>query len=225
MNKNFLLTLAFAFAAPAFANSNIEIQGASVSGDGCPIGTATVILTNSFPSGPVDFVQVTFDNLRVENTGAGVARLFKKSCRLALDVKLPAGYTLGTIDFQNEGYRDRGEKDTKMILETNLHARAVNSAQPIRRYPFALMSRNSIEGDFRYIFPIYDIGDTSADSCDTDRVVTIEVDWHLYLKTSRRSKANAMANVKTASLTISRADGTNSVPCQDASDVPWWWGW
>lgn len=225
MNKNFFLTLALAIAAPAFANAEVEIKDATVNGDGCPVGTATVIVTNSTPGGPVDFALVSFDSFRVENTAAGVAKLYKKTCKLVLDVFLPAGHTLGTMQFANEGYTDRGEKDTKMLLDTNLHVSELNSSQPLRRYPFALMSRSSIEGDFDYMFPVYDIGDTYADTCDRGIVVTMEVEFVLTLKTSRRSTANAMARVDKASVFIPAVAGSNAAPCQDAPNYPWWWGW
>lgn len=223
MYKNLFVTLALSMAAaPALAADKVEIKDATINGSGCPVGTATIIVTNSTPNGPVDYVQMTFDDFIVENPTAGRVKLHKKFCKLRMDVKVPAGYTLGAIDFQNSGYTDRGEKNTKMALETTVNASALNSSNPSQRYPFTLVSSSSIEGDYDYRFPISSIGDTSASDCDSDRLVTLEIDYDLYLKTSRRSVAGATATVDQASLLIK---STESCQSSAPSNPWWWWGW
>lgn len=105
--KLLLSTVAvFAFAATAAAQhgpgrQEVEIRDVTVNGSGCPIGTATAIVTNSTPNGPVDYFQVTFDEFIVEKPGKA-----RKFCNVLLNIKYPSGWSFTVLDVETDGYAE-----------------------------------------------------------------------------------------------------------------------
>lgn len=95
------LALAGTAVAQGPGRGEVEIKDATVNGSGCPVGTATVIVTNSKPSGPVDYFQVTFDDFIVEKPGKA-----RKFCNVALDLKFPQGWSYSVMDIETDGYAE-----------------------------------------------------------------------------------------------------------------------
>lgn len=109
--------VSFAFSASAWAQtgpgkSEVYIDDVVVNGSGCPVGTATAIVTNSTPNGPVDYFQVTFDEFAVERPGKS-----RKFCNVLLNIKYPSGWSFTVLDVETDGYGEiqKGVKGTFKI--------------------------------------------------------------------------------------------------------------
>lgn len=85
-------------AVPAFGQEGpgrgeVEIKDVTVNGSGCPVGTATVIITNSKENGPIDSGVATFDSFIVEKPGKD-----RKFCNIAVDMKFPHGWSYALVE-------------------------------------------------------------------------------------------------------------------------------
>lgn len=115
------LTMTTAASAQAPHPDEVEIKDVTVNGSGCPIGTATVLLTNSKPNGPADYFQVTYDNFIVERGDDLAPKDSRKFCNLALDVKFPQGWAFTIFKMEMDGYAEiakgaRGEVKTEYFF-------------------------------------------------------------------------------------------------------------
>lgn len=81
-------TQAFAQIGPG--RGEVSIKDATASGSACPVGSATVHVTNSRPEGPVDTAVVAVDEFKVSN---GAGERSRKFCNVTLDIKFPAGWS------------------------------------------------------------------------------------------------------------------------------------
>lgn len=221
MNKAFIFALACAFAAPALADDSVTIMDASVRGDGCPIGTVTIIATNSTPTGPTDYVQATFDDFIVE--GSEASKLFKKSCKMLVDVKMKSGYTLGKMDFQVDGFMTRDDAKTKSRVTTKMTVGDLNPLKPKRRNRFVRKGNAPLDADFDNRFSFKNIGDTFFVTCEGEREVQLEIDFVLALKTSKKATGDATAGIDQASLLLPIVKGSNGAKCDDWDNFQWWW--
>lgn len=115
----------FAFSSLGFADApgpgEVEIKDVTVNGSGCPIGTASVLVTNSRPGGPADYFQVTYDNFIVERGDELAPKDSRKFCNLALDVKFPQGWAFTIFKMEMDGYAEiargaRGEVKTEYFF-------------------------------------------------------------------------------------------------------------
>lgn len=115
----------FAFSSLALADApgpgEVEIKDVTVNGSGCPIGTASVLVTNSRPGGPADYFQVTYDNFIVERGDELAPKDSRKFCNLALDVKFPQGWAFTIFKMEMDGYAEiargaRGEVKTEYFF-------------------------------------------------------------------------------------------------------------
>lgn len=86
------LALSFATAASGQQGpgpGEVSVKDAVASGSGCPVGTAFVTVTNSQPEGPIDAINVVFEDFSAEKPGDNDRRF----CNVAIDLKFPAGWS------------------------------------------------------------------------------------------------------------------------------------
>jgi Domain of unknown function (DUF4360) len=96
--KTFFLatTLVAANIVPAFAESKVEIIGASYGGSGCPEQSASV---NISPDGQE--LSILFDKFIATGNNASQSR---KSCNLSIPIKVPEGFQISLYDADYRGY-------------------------------------------------------------------------------------------------------------------------
>lgn len=121
--------VSFNLLAQGPMNGEVSIKNAVVNGSGCPSGSASVIVTNSTPNGPIDYFQVTFDDFVVEKPGRS-----RKFCNVLLDLKYPDGWSFSLIDVETDGYGEiqdghRGQID----LQYNFRNLGTRPAKKSRR--------------------------------------------------------------------------------------------
>lgn len=96
-----LLTVA---SQSAFANVNtsgVTIEGVGYAGNGCPAGSASVVLSPDKKS-----VSVLFDDYIAEAGGPGQRTFDRKKCDIAFGLKIPNGISVSMIDADYRGFTD-----------------------------------------------------------------------------------------------------------------------
>lgn len=98
-----------AFGQEGPGRGEVTIKDVVANGSGCPVGSASAIVTNSKEGGPIDMGEVTFDEFIVENPGKA-----RKFCNLAIDMKFPRGwsYTVDTISLPGTAVIQEGVNGT-----------------------------------------------------------------------------------------------------------------
>lgn len=135
----FALVSSAAVAQEGPGKSEVEIVDAVVNGSGCPVGTATVIVTNSKPEGPVDYFQVTFDDFIIEKPGKA-----RKFCVVALDIKFPQGWSYSVLDVETDGYAEIQE-GVKGEIKISYEFRSTNSKVSKKR-----RQKGYWEGEYKF---------------------------------------------------------------------------
>jgi hypothetical protein len=82
--------------SPAFAESQVQIQGASYGGSGCPERSASVSVS---PDGQE--LSVLFDKFSALGNDPSQSR---KSCNLSIPIKVPEGFQISLYDADYRGY-------------------------------------------------------------------------------------------------------------------------
>jgi Domain of unknown function (DUF4360) len=82
--------------SPAFAESQVQIQGASYGGSGCPDRSASVSVS---PDGQE--LTVLFDKFSALGNDPSQSR---KSCNLSIPIKVPEGFQISLYDADYRGY-------------------------------------------------------------------------------------------------------------------------
>lgn len=85
-------------ASPALAN-DIQLGEPSYGGTGCPSGSAGVTLSPDAKS-----LSILFDQYIVEAGGYSGKRLDRKSCNLAIPVRVPEGYSISIFQVDYRGF-------------------------------------------------------------------------------------------------------------------------
>lgn len=104
------LILATSQAAVAAPNlGQVRIQNVGYAGNGCPAGSASVVLAADKKS-----VSVMFDQYIAEAGGRGQRTFDRKKCDIAFGLKVPSGVSVSLIDADYRGFTDlpRGAKAT-----------------------------------------------------------------------------------------------------------------
>lgn len=112
--KTVLATTALLIAATQAASaapnlSGVKIQNVGYAGNGCPAGSASVVLAPDRKS-----VSVLFDDYIAEAGGRGQRNFDRKKCDIAFGLKIPSGISVSLIDADYRGFNDlpRGARAT-----------------------------------------------------------------------------------------------------------------
>lgn len=97
--RGLLLALSIiAISLPASAQSGLSLGTPSYGGTGCPAGTASVVLSRDKKS-----LSLRFDRYEVE-AGGGSGRTFdRKSCNLAIPLRVPSGLSIAIVSAEYRG--------------------------------------------------------------------------------------------------------------------------
>ncbi|PID45296.1 MAG: hypothetical protein CSB47_09410 [Proteobacteria bacterium] len=103
--KTILATSALLIAASQSANagsvSEVEIKDVGYAGNGCPSGSASVVLAPDKKS-----VSVLFDEYIAEAGGRGQRTFDRKKCDIAFGLKIPSGISVSFVDADYRGFND-----------------------------------------------------------------------------------------------------------------------
>jgi len=111
--KTVLATSALLLAASqttfAAGVSDVRIQNVGYAGNGCPAGSASVVISPDKQS-----VSVLFDEYIAEAGGPGQRTFDRKKCDVAFGLKIPSGLSVSLIDADYRGFTDlpRGAQAT-----------------------------------------------------------------------------------------------------------------
>lgn len=89
--------------------SGVKINSTAYAGNGCPSGSASVVISPDKKS-----VSFLFDEYIAEAGGHGQRTFDRKKCDIALGLKIPSGISVSLIDADYRGFHDlpRGSKAT-----------------------------------------------------------------------------------------------------------------
>ncbi len=96
-----VLLLATTQAASAHNLGAVTIEKVGYAGNGCPAGSAEVVLANDKKS-----VSVLFDDYIVEAGGEGQRTFSRKKCDIAFGLKVPNGMSVALINADYRGFTD-----------------------------------------------------------------------------------------------------------------------
>lgn len=96
-----VLLLAATSTASAHNLGAVTIEKVGYAGNGCPQGSAEVVLANDKKS-----VSVLFDDYVVEAGGQGQRTFSRKKCDIAFGLKVPNGMSVALIDADYRGFAD-----------------------------------------------------------------------------------------------------------------------
>jgi len=104
MKRNVILFSAMMLAAPAFA-ADISLGEPGYGGTGCPAGTVSVTLSPDAKS-----LSLLFDQYQVAVGGDTGKSFDRKSCNIAIPVRVPQGLSVSVlkIDYRGFNYLPRG---------------------------------------------------------------------------------------------------------------------
>ncbi len=92
-------TLAILFSTVSFADDDIQLGVPGYGGNGCPAGTASVTISPDQKS-----LSILFDQYLVEAGSSTGKSLDRKSCNLAIPVKVPQGYSISVFQVDYRGF-------------------------------------------------------------------------------------------------------------------------
>lgn len=95
------------FAQVGPSKKDVSIKNFSFSGDGCPKGTADIIVTNSNAgSKTADYFQITYDDFQAK-AGPGIDREANtRMCASTFEVLYPKGYRFRIENIQYDGHAE-----------------------------------------------------------------------------------------------------------------------
>ena len=96
-----LLLLATQAASAAPNLNSVQIQNVGYAGNGCPSGSASVVISPDKKS-----VSLLFDEYIAEAGGHGQRTFDRKKCDLAFGLKIPSGISVSLVDADYRGYND-----------------------------------------------------------------------------------------------------------------------
>ena len=95
----FITTFLALFSLSSLAQDDIELGQPGYGGSGCPSGSASATLSPDKKS-----LSLIFDEFLVEAGGETRRRVARKSCNLAIPVRIPQGLSISVIQVDYRGY-------------------------------------------------------------------------------------------------------------------------
>lgn len=99
MKKNILLFSAIVLSAPVFAADDISLGQPGYGGTGCPAGTVSVTLSPDAKS-----LSLLFDEYQVAVGGETRKSFDRKSCNIAIPVRVPQGMSVSVLKVDFRGF-------------------------------------------------------------------------------------------------------------------------
>ncbi|TYB46959.1 DUF4360 domain-containing protein [Actinomadura chibensis] len=156
------------------------IKIASVSGSGCPFGTAAVTVADDDKS-----FAVTYGDYTAQAGGASAPARSRKTCQLALKVYVPKNVTYGIISTDHRGYA---------FLQDG--ARATHSAGAYFHGQAREMTAHEVNGPYDSVWQFTDqsdLGEFLWKPCGQDPTFDISTELRVDKGGSDPSKANLIA--------------------------------
>ncbi len=99
MKKNFIFFAAMALSAPVLAVDGITLGEPGYGGTGCPAGSVSATLSPDATS-----LSLLFDNYQVAVGGTSGKVFDRKSCNIAIPVRVPQGFSVSVLKIDYRGF-------------------------------------------------------------------------------------------------------------------------
>ncbi|MDP2368163.1 DUF4360 domain-containing protein [Rhodoferax sp.] len=110
MKKSTLLLTAMMLGAPAFAAQDISLGQPGYGGTGCPAGTVSVTLSPDAKS-----LSLLFDQYQVAVGGETGKSFDRKSCNIAIPVRVPQGMSVSVLKIDFRGFNNLPQSATSQF--------------------------------------------------------------------------------------------------------------
>jgi len=110
MKKNMLLLTALMLSAPAFAADDISLGQPGYGGTGCPAGSVSVTLSPDAKS-----LSMLFDQYQVAVGGETRKSFDRKSCNIAIPVRVPQGMSVSVLKVDYRGFNQLPQSATSQF--------------------------------------------------------------------------------------------------------------
>lgn len=220
----FVTALALAASTSAFGQAapNADIKGATAHGNGCP--DAEVTIGTQYPNGLPNYGYMNLDNFKATIPAGEAGRVVKK-CSTIVDVKIPAGYTLGEMSVNYSGSMAVANTSTKARIVTKLLAGEVNYIEPVQRNRYVVKNMEQEEFNFFKNAKFDSVGDIYDGACDQERTVQLEIVSRIVLDQNTPAATEAVAGVRYISFNIPFKYSEGLPKCKEPSDWSWDYSW
>jgi len=99
MKTAIFLASALAFSAPVFAADDISLGTPGYGGTGCPAGSVSATLSPDNKS-----LSLLFDQYQIAVGGTSGKTFDRKSCNIAIPVRVPSGYSVAVLQIDYRGF-------------------------------------------------------------------------------------------------------------------------
>ncbi len=110
MKKSILFLSAVLLSAPAFAADDISLGEPGYGGTGCPAGTVSVTLSPDAKS-----LSLLFDQYQVAVGGETGKNFDRKSCNIAIPVRVPQGLSVSVLKIDYRGFNHLPQSATSQF--------------------------------------------------------------------------------------------------------------
>ena len=110
MKKNMLLLSALMLSAPVFAVDGISLGEPGYGGTGCPAGTVSATLSPDAKS-----LSLLFDQYQVAVGGETGKSFDRKSCNIAIPVRVPQGLSVSVMKIDYRGFNQLPQSATSQF--------------------------------------------------------------------------------------------------------------
>ncbi len=110
MKKNMLLLSALMLSAPVFAVDGISLGEPGYGGTGCPAGTVSATLSPDAKS-----LSLLFDQYQVAVGGETGKSFDRKSCNIAIPVRVPQGLSVSVLKIDYRGFNQLPQSATSQF--------------------------------------------------------------------------------------------------------------
>ena len=110
MKKNMLLLSALMLSAPVFAADDISLGEPGYGGTGCPAGTVSATLSPDAKS-----LSLLFDQYQVAVGGETGKSFDRKSCNIAIPVRVPQGLSVSVMKIDYRGFNQLPQSATSQF--------------------------------------------------------------------------------------------------------------
>lgn len=217
-------TMALAYSAPSFGQ-NINIDSVNVFGQGCPSGTTTRLVTNTQPTGPINYAQVTFDEFSTQL--AQHRRKAETRCRIEMMITVPAGYTLPTLKVKALPSVDLPGRGSAVTIYTTLKSLGLTYRNAIQHRQHVFSLNQPVQASPEVPMEFNSVGDIYDSNCYRERKAKITVDTRMVLRHKGRVNGNSHASINQIELLLPMTPvlgESNVIQCQERPAFNWgWW--
>lgn len=240
MKKSLRLALGtFVVSASALAATPAYAQQATITniqsfGSGCPNGSAQMSMIRSQQHGPFDVAEVKMNRYDVQLHRS--SSKWELQCKVEVYVKVPAGYTIDTLNVHTEG-RIRLDRGAEVTILNDLTTRGLGYGSTVHQKQMGYRVNSFVNIPINGHTKFDGIGANTGGDCSRERIVRLTVNTRSIIR-HRGARDHSRYQIFNARYSLPMVNGSTAIPCQsdngsgggnggghDDWGNDWGWGW